>query len=101
MTNPSFAIAVTFRIKPEFIEAFRKRVLQQASDSVEREPGCHQFDVLVDPTDPEIVFLYETYSDGAAFGAHKLTPHFLDFDQQVSDWVASKKVRRMNLLENV
>jgi hypothetical protein len=51
MKPPSFAIAVTFHIKPECVQQFRARILQQASDSLERESGCCQFDVLVDETD--------------------------------------------------
>ncbi|TWU15416.1 putative quinol monooxygenase [Allorhodopirellula heiligendammensis] len=98
MSQPTFAIAVTFRIKPEHVDAFQTRVLEQARDSVDREPGCHQFDVLVAESDPATFALYETYTDAAAFADHKLTPHFLDFDATVSDWVESKDVRRLMLL---
>jgi len=38
MNQPTFAIAVAFEIKPEWVEAFRERVIQQAKDSV----GCEQ-----------------------------------------------------------
>lgn len=100
MTTPIFAIVVTFRIQPDHASSFKTRVLQQARDSVQREPGCCQFDVLVDEADPNTFVLYETYVDAAAFDAHKRTPHFLDFDQQVTSWIAAKEVRRLQLLEN-
>ncbi|SMP58702.1 Quinol monooxygenase YgiN [Neorhodopirellula lusitana] len=100
MTKPTFAIAVTFRIKPDFVDAFRTRVLQQASDSVQLEPECFQFDVSTEESDASIFFLYETYANADAFAAHKTTAHFLDFDQQVADWIETKEVRRLNLLEN-
>ena len=93
--SATFAIAVTFHIKPEFVDQFRQRVLQQASDSVRLEEGCHQFDVLVDESDPSVIFLYETYDDAAAFDAHRATPHFADFNQTVTDWVLTKDVRRL------
>ncbi|MCD0460438.1 putative quinol monooxygenase [Roseiconus lacunae] len=99
MKHPSFAIAVTFEIKPEHRDAFLQRVLQQASDSVRLEDGCFQFDVLVDEDNPNIVFLYETYADAAAFDTHRATDHFADFSQQVADWVASKTLRRLVLQE--
>ncbi len=99
MKNPTFAIAVTFEIKPPFIEAFRIRVLQQAHDSVTKEAGCLQFDVLVDESSQATFFLYETYVDAEAFVAHKETSHFKDFDSTVADWIASKQVRRLLLLE--
>jgi (4S)-4-hydroxy-5-phosphonooxypentane-2,3-dione isomerase len=98
MKPPSFAIAVTFHIKPECVQQFRARILQQASDSLERESGCCQFDVLVDETDATIFCLYETYVDAEAFVAHKATDHFADYDRMVADWVVSKQVRRLTLL---
>ena len=100
MTKPTFAIAVTFRIRPEHLDAFRTRVQQQARDSVRLEPGCTQFDVLSDESDANVIFLYETYKDADAFVEHRTTPHFLDFDKQVTPWVESKSVMRLNVLEN-
>jgi len=99
MPLPRFAVSVTFRIKSEHLDSFRSRVLQQARDSVDREPGCHQFDVLVDDSDPAVFVLYETYTDASAFDDHRSTPHFLDFDAQVGDWVETKNVHCLTLLE--
>ncbi|MCA9139535.1 MAG: antibiotic biosynthesis monooxygenase, partial [Planctomycetales bacterium] len=95
MKKPTFAIAVTFHIKAEFVDSFLQRVLQQASDSVRLEEGCHQFDVLVDEQDSSIVFLYETYDDAAAFETHRATDHFADFSETVADWIESKSLRRL------
>jgi (4S)-4-hydroxy-5-phosphonooxypentane-2,3-dione isomerase len=99
MPKPNFAVAVTFEIKPDCIDLFRARVCRQAADSVEKEPDCFQFDVLVDEVDPNVVHLYETYRDEAAFTFHRSTPHFLDFNATVQDWVASKHVRRLNFIQ--
>lgn len=100
MKTPTFAIAVTFHIKAEFVEHFRSRILQQAGDSLRLEEGCCQFDVLTSDSDPTIFFLYETYADAEAFETHKTTSHFADFDRIVTEWVESKQVHRLNLLEN-
>lgn len=100
MSQPTFAITVTFHIKPEHVDSFRMRVLQQARDSVEKEASCHQFDVHVDESDPAVFVLYESYADAAAFADHKKTPHFLDFDATVGAWVQSKDVRRLTHLRS-
>ncbi|TWT49161.1 Autoinducer 2-degrading protein LsrG [Rubripirellula amarantea] len=100
MKKPTFAIAVTFQIKPEFVDNFRDRIFQQASDSLRLEEDCCQFDVLTSEDDPTTFFLYETYSDAAAFDAHKTTPHFADYDRAVAPWIAAKQINRLNLLEN-
>jgi len=41
-----------------------------------KEPGCKQFDVLVDPQDNTQVMLYEGYNDDQAFEVRQQTPHF-------------------------
>ncbi len=99
MTQPTFAIAVVFEIKPEFADEFRVRILQQARDSITNEPGCCQFDVLQDESNPTSFFLYETYIDVQAFETHKQTLHFADYDRTVASWVASKQVRRLTMLQ--
>jgi quinol monooxygenase YgiN len=48
-----------------------------AAASVRDEPGCLVFDVLRDRSDPDLVWLYEVYTDEAAFEAHMRTSHFL------------------------
>lgn len=42
------------------------------------EPGCLVFDVSRDRQDPDLVYLYEVYSDDAAYEAHTRTAHFRD-----------------------
>lgn len=93
--QPTFAVAVIFEIKSEYVDAFRSRILQQAQDSLAKEPGCCQFDVLTDESDSATFFLYETYVDAEAFEAHKQTEHFADYDRTVADWVEAKHIRRL------
>jgi autoinducer 2-degrading protein len=99
MTQPTFAIAVTFEIKHDCVEMFRHRVLRQAQDSVEKEPGCVQFDVLQDELNDSVFHLYETYVNAEAFVQHKQTSHFADFDGTVAPWIATKQVRRLIMLQ--
>ncbi len=87
-----YVILVEFTLHPQHFDNFVARVRQQASDSLEREPGCHLFDVCVDPARDNFVLLYEVYEDRAAFDAHLAADHFLDFDATVSAWVSDKRV---------
>ena len=86
-------VTVEFVAKADHVEAFRSAMIENARASREREPGCRQFDVCSDPSDPAIVFLYEIYDDRAAFDAHVASAHFRVFDDRVRDWVARKTVR--------
>jgi len=71
----SYVLQVALRIKPESIDAFMKKVLENAA-AARKEPGCRRFDVLVDPKDATQAMLYEIYDDEAAFTAHQATDHF-------------------------
>lgn len=71
----SYVLQVALRIKKENVDAFMKKVLENAAHA-RTEPGCRHFDVLVDPKDPTHAMLYEIYDDEAAFVAHQATEHF-------------------------
>lgn len=64
-----FVIVVEFEIVRETAAAFMALIRENAEASLRDEPGCRQFDVCVDETDPASVFLYEVYDDEAAFEA--------------------------------
>lgn len=87
----SYVITVVFRAKPEHRAAFREAMIENATASRTREPGCRQFDVCEKPDGSEI-FLYEIYDDEAAFKAHLATGHFVAFDAKVKPWVEQKVV---------
>jgi quinol monooxygenase YgiN len=88
-----YVVTVDFVAKPEHVEAFRAAMLKNAKASLADEPGCRQFDVSVVADDPAHIFLYELYDDRAACEAHRLTPHFREFDSVSAPLVASKTGR--------
>lgn len=85
-------ICVTFDIKPEALEAFLPLMKAQAANSLRYEPECHLFEVCQAKDDPARVFLYEVYTDSAAFEAHLASPHFKTFDAAVAPMIVSKDV---------
>lgn len=86
------AVCVTFDIRPAHWDAFLPLMQVQADRSLKEEEGCHRFDICMDPDGPTRVFLYEIYDDRAAFDLHLKSPHFLQFDAEVSDMIAKKEV---------
>ena len=85
-----FVLSVELRIKPENVESFTARALENAAQS-RKEPGCRQFDVLVDPKEPTRVMLYEVYLDDKAFEAHQQTPHFKKYLAEAVPLLATRK----------
>ena len=65
-----FVVTVDFRSAPDKATDFLAALRENAAASVRDEPGCLRFDVCTDPDDPTRVFLYEIYTDAAAFEAH-------------------------------
>jgi quinol monooxygenase YgiN len=90
-------LVVDFHIHEPHVAAFADAIAANARASLEREPGCRQFDVCRDPADETLFFLYELYDDDAAVEAHLQSPHFLSFNAATASWVSSKKVRRLRL----
>ena len=85
-----FVLQVNIRIKQENVEAFMKKALENAREA-RKEPGCRQFDVLVDPNDQARVMLYEVYDDDKAFEAHQQTPHFKKYVAEAVPLLASRE----------
>jgi len=85
-----FVLQVTIRIKPENVDAWMKMALENASGA-RKEPGCRQFEVLVDPGDRTKVMLFEVYNDEAAFEAHQQTPHFKKYLAEAVPLLASRE----------
>ena len=90
----SYAVCVTFTIKPEAWDVFLPLIRANARSSLKNEEGCHRFDVLTDPAYPHEVFLYELYASPAAFDAHLASDHFKSFDAATVGMVAGKAVKR-------
>ena len=86
----SFVLAVNIRIKPESVDAFMKGVLENAR-AARKEPGCRQFEVLVDPNDRGKAMLFEIYDDESAFEAHQATPHFKRYLAEAVPLLASRE----------
>jgi autoinducer 2-degrading protein len=56
-----------------------------------KEPGCRQFEVLVDAADRTKVVLFEVYDDEKAFEAHQQTPHFKKYVAEAVPLLASRE----------
>ncbi len=88
-----YIVTVEFVVEAQHADAFNEAVKQQAHNSLTRETDCHQFDVCVDPQDPRRTFLYEVYTNEAAFQVHRATDHYANFSATVSGWVESKTLQ--------
>ncbi len=86
----SFVLQVQLVIKPENVDKFMPKCLENAKHA-RGEPGCKTFDVVVDPADKTKVMLYEVYADEKAFEAHQQTPHFKKYLAEAVPLLASRE----------
>jgi len=93
-----YVVTVLFKVKSEAKDEFRKLVVQQAKNSLEKEEGCHRFDVCFDDQRPDTVFLYEVYDDTATFERHRETEYFKAFREAAEPLLESRAVDTWTLL---
>ena len=86
----NFILAVDIRIKPENVDKFMAALLANAREA-RKEPGCRQFEALVDVSDPTKVLLFEVYDDDKAFEVHQQTPHFKKYLAEAVPLLASRE----------
>jgi len=86
----SFVLVVNIRVKPESVERWMSMALENAREA-RKEPGCRQFEVLVDPKDKTKVLLFEIYNDEKAFEAHQATSHFKKYLAEAVPLLASRE----------
>lgn len=82
-------LQVQIQIKPENVDRFMQKVVENAK-AARTEPGCRQFEVLVDPEDKTKVMLYEVYDDQKAFEAHQAGAAFKKYLAEAVPLLASR-----------
>jgi autoinducer 2-degrading protein len=83
-------LVVHLKIKPDSVDRFMQG-LQANAREARKEPGCRQFDILVDPNDKTKAMLYEVYNDEKAFEAHQQTPHFKKYLAEAVPLLAARE----------
>jgi quinol monooxygenase YgiN len=87
-----FLITVDFWLRPGALEPFLTLIRDNAKRSLDEEPGCDRFDVLIEKGKPDHVLLYEIYRDRTAFDFHLKTRHFAEFNAASQAYVQDKKI---------
>ena len=70
--------------RPGLEEAFRERIVELVR-AVRREPGCIAFTAYEARDTPGRFYLYEVYTDAAAFATHLQTEHVHTFISAIPD----------------
>ena len=85
---PALMVSLIIRVEvtPGLEDKFAEYITEEAADAVNNEPGCRQFTVSRSKDEPNVFTLAEFYDDMAAVEAHRLTPHFILFQERVKEY---------------
>lgn len=86
------AIVVEFHVKPDQRQAFEKIIREHAAKSLETEPGCKRFDVMIPRKEDGRVLLCEVYEDEAAFKAHSEMPRLAEVRNAYKDMITDRSL---------
>jgi quinol monooxygenase YgiN len=81
-------VVVQMTVKPGMVEEFEAAILENARESLKKDPGCLRFDVSQGKDDPLTWIIHEVYDREESHAAHRQAPHFTAF-KQVADRVVS------------
>ena len=87
-----------YRIHPQHVEAFQKRMLQHAETCLREEKGCLRFDVNQSRNDPTLFIMYEIFRGPEALQAHADSAHTKDFarTRDANSWLAERSVHQLD-----
>ena len=83
-------VLVHVHVKPEFVEAFKRASIENASNSV-KEDGIARFDVIQQNDDLTRFILVEVYKTAEASAAHKETAHYAKWRDTVAEVMAEPR----------
>ena len=85
-----YVTLVHVAVKEAHVAEFIKACKANHEDSV-REPGNRRFDILQSKDDPRRFVLYEAYGSAQDAAAHKATPHYARWRDEVAGWMAEPR----------
>jgi len=91
-SGPLLVNVVEYDIAPGQIDAYLAALKENGVATV-KEPGCHEFNILVSQKDPNHVLIFEVYNDAAAAEAHRQTDHFKKYAATIKDMVVKREGR--------
>jgi len=87
----AISLFVTLTLKPGTRDKFVEIATAHRGRVLDREPGCHHFDVLIPEDEENQVCLYEIYEDQAAFDLHGKTEYMAAYREQTGDMTVGRE----------
>lgn len=92
-------IVAQLQIDPQYFDAYLKLAKGHAARSLELDPGCEQFDVMVAEEPKNMLVLYEVYKDEASFQGHANAPRMVEYRAATKGMVLDRKLFKCSIAE--
>jgi autoinducer 2-degrading protein len=96
----AYALAITLRSQDGEAETFR-RVLAEITGPSREEEGNLVFETHQSPDDENAFFVYESYTDAAAYDVHLATPMFKRVETELFPLLADRNVQIYDTLDPI
>lgn len=80
------------------MDRFMEAAHHDAKHSMQDEPGCQQFRILVPDDESNTIYYFEVYDDQTALDAHRTQPHYAVYSKVVEEIGVSRKRVALTLL---
>ena len=81
----ALAILVKFTIPEGSMDKFMEAAYHDAKHSMQDEPGCQQFRILLPNDELNCVYFFEAYDDQAALDNHRTQPHYAVYSEAAAE----------------
>ncbi len=86
--------AIDLDIVPAQFDAFVAAAKVNGAATV-KDPGSHEFNIVVSQKDPHHAMFLEVYDDAAAVDVHRATDHFKTYQATIKDMVAGRSIDQL------
>jgi (4S)-4-hydroxy-5-phosphonooxypentane-2,3-dione isomerase len=87
--------AVDLDIVPAQFDSFVTAAKVNGEGTV-KDPGAHEFNIVVSQKDPHHLFFLEVYDNAAALDAHRATDHYKAYQAATKDMVANRNLNQLS-----
>ena len=91
------SLVVQLKIRRGWRDKFVSIARAHGVNSIELEPGCMSYQVMMPAEDPDSVILVEVYEDDAALKSHLESPHMNHYLEEVAKMVEERVRYRCTL----
>jgi quinol monooxygenase YgiN len=90
-------IVAQLQIDPRHFDTYVALVKGHAARSLQLDPGCRQFDVMVAEEPRHTVVLYEVYDDEASFQGHVSSPRMAEYRAATKGMVVERRLYKCRM----